>query len=153
MTSESNGLAELEGRIKKDIPLARHLGLSLASYDGACITLNAPLDGNSNHRDTAFAGSLDAVATLAGWSLMSLMLKELGVDGEVVIQNCTVSFVRPVTADFSARCWKPAAHAIADFAAMLLKRGRARMELEAIIGERLDPAVRFFGRYVAILKD
>ena len=143
-------LAELQGFLTREIPLSRHLGLTVDGYDGVCLTLSAPLSGNHNHRDTAFAGSLNALATLTGWGVMWIVLGELGVAGQIVIQSCTVSFLRPVTSDFSARCRKPATAELATFAATLAKRGKARLELEATIEEGDQVAVRFHGRYAAL---
>ena len=150
MSTESRRLSELQSLLNREIPLTRHLGLRVESYDGRCLTLGAPLAGNRNHTDTAFAGSLNALTTLAGWALVWIILAELNVAGQILIQGSTVSYRRPVTADFSACCCKPAPARLATFAATLAKRGKARLELEATIADRGQEAVHFRGRYAAL---
>ena len=59
--------AALEKRILTDIPLARHIGVRVVEFDGSSLALGAPLAANSNHKGTAFGGSLFSLAVLAGW--------------------------------------------------------------------------------------
>jgi thioesterase domain-containing protein len=50
--------------------------LLVDSYDQGRLTLKAPFAPNINDKGTVFAGTLNAVATLAGWSLLWLILRE-----------------------------------------------------------------------------
>ena len=130
-----------------EIPLSQALGLRVVSGDGG-LTLHAPLAPNINHKDTAFAGSLNAVLTLAGWGLLWLLLERAELRAKVVIQDSQVDYLRPVTADFTAVCAEPADEVVERFLTTLRRHGRARLALDATISERGDVAVRFCGRYV-----
>jgi thioesterase domain-containing protein len=146
-----NKLLNLEKFLLSEIPITRHLGLSVASYEDGCLTLNAPLDENSNHISTVFAGSLNAVMTLAGLGQFWLMLKEYGYEAQIVIQNSVVEYVRPVTKSFGARCLRPEASVIENMIKSLSRKGRARLQLTVEVVENGQRAVRFAGRYVATL--
>src|SRR6266700_646189 len=101
-------LQELQEILAREIPITQHLGISIESYDETGLTLKAPLQQNINHKSTAFAGSLNALLTLAGWGLLWLLLQERDMHAQIVIQESMSRYLRPVTRDFSARCHKPA---------------------------------------------
>ncbi len=145
-------LHALQNLFLTDIPITRHLGITIATYDDGCLTLKVPLAKNSNHHDTAFAGSINAASTLAGWGLLWLILKESRYQAQIVIQNSAIKYLRPVTSDFNVRCCKPEPAHIAKMLNALSKKGRARLELCAEIHEYGQAAVLFKGRYVAHLQ-
>ncbi len=147
-----NRLQELQETLAREIPITQHLGISIESYDDAGLTLKAPLQQNINHKSTAFAGSLNALLTLAGWDLLWLILKERDLHAQIVIQESISSYLRPVTRDFSARCHKPDPTHIARLETTLRKKGKARLELQSEITERDIVAVSFRGRYVVFLE-
>lgn len=138
----------LQATFDHEIPVTRHIGIRVASYDGERLVLSAPLEPNINHKATAFAGSLNSLVTLAGWGLIWLLLKEGDVSATIVIQDSTCSYKRPVTRDFTATCFKPDDAELAHFARMLSEKGRARLELQVEIRENDVVAVSFQGRYV-----
>jgi thioesterase domain-containing protein len=105
-----------------------------------------------NHQQTAFAGSLNALLTLAGWGQVWLILKELDLPGEIVIQDSSNKYLRPVNHDFVAVCYRPEQEQIARFATGLKKKGIARLELCANIYTDDTVAVTFKGRYVTSMK-
>ncbi len=144
-------LRALQETLYREIPLTKHLGITVESYDDERLTLKAPIEPNRNHKQTAFAGSLNAVVTLAGWGLLWLVLRELNLATTIVIQESVSSYLRPVTNDFSARCRKPDSTHLAHFENMLRKKGKARLELAAEIDEGEEVAVSFKGRYVVLL--
>ena len=141
-------LSRLQETLYAEIPITRAIGLCAEGYANGCLMLSAPLKPNINHKDTAFAGSINAVATLAGWSLLWLVLDEASLSGKVVIQDSRIQYLRPITGDFGARCCLPAPERVAQFLTVLRRRKRARIELEAEIWEAQMPAVKFAGRYV-----
>lgn len=144
-------LRALQETLYREIPITKHLGITVESYDDEQLTLKAPIEPNRNQKQTAFAGSLNAVVTLAGWGLLWLVMGELGLATTIVIQESVSSYLRPVTGDFSARCRKPDSTRFAHFENMLRKKGKARLELLAEIDEREKVAVSFKGRYVVLL--
>ena len=144
-------LAALKKKLRTEIPATRRLGIELVCCDDGALVLKAPLAPNRNDKGTAFAGSLSAVATLAGWSAIWLALRDTGLAGVIVIQDCAIRYLRPVTRDFEARCPKPAPAQLARLLAALRKHGKARLKLRIAIRQGGADAVTFAGRYVVWL--
>ena len=151
MRDETHNLArELEAVLHHEIPLSRQMELVVRFYDGERLALGAPLAPNVNHKATAFAGRLTAVATLTGWGATWLLLREQGMSGVIVIQESTTRYLLPVTGDFTAICRLPAARVIERFLAGLRRRGKSRLPLLVEIRDGADRvAVAFSGSYVA----
>ena len=141
-------LRALQATLASEIPISNAIGLTVVSCDQDGLTLAAPLGPNINHKDTAFAGSLNAVLTLAGWSLLWLIADAEAIPAKVVIQDSGIRYLRPVTRDFAARCRMPAPGDVERFLLILRRKGRARLELQADIVEDDAIAVAFSGRYV-----
>ncbi|HEU4785693.1 MAG TPA: thioesterase domain-containing protein [Ktedonobacterales bacterium] len=150
-TDEQHELArELEAVLHHEIPLSRQMGLTVHRYDGVCLTLQAPLAPNINHKATAFAGSLTAVMTLAGWGTVWLLLAERGLHGTIVIQESSTRYQLPVGNDFTASCRVPQADEAERFLVGLRRRGKARLALKVeILDGHGRVAVAFTGMYVA----
>jgi thioesterase domain-containing protein len=111
--------------------------------------LRMPLAPNRNHKGTAFAGSLSALTTLAGWSLLWLALRDAGEAAHVVIQDSTMRYLLPVHSDALATAEAPSAEAMAGMLAMLARRGRARIAVQVVVRDVDGVEVgRFGGRYV-----
>jgi len=143
-------LRALRTKLRRDMPITKALGLRVVGRDGLGLILSTPLAPNINHKGTAFAGSLNATATLAGWGTIWLVLREHGITSHVVIQDSAVHYIRPVTGDFTAHCKPPSAHAMDRLVKSVVKKGRGRIELDVTIADASGDAVRFHGRYVAI---
>jgi thioesterase domain-containing protein len=147
-----SAIQELQSVLLRTIPLTQHIGLSVISYEAGQLVLKAPLTPNINHQQTAFAGSLNALLTLAGWGQVWLILKELDLTGEIVIQDSSSNYLRPVNHDFVAACFRPEQEQIVRFTTGLQKKGIARLELCANIYTDDSVAVTFKGRYVISIK-
>jgi thioesterase domain-containing protein len=141
-------LYELQETLSHEIPITRHLGIRVVSYDNGSLVLKAPLEQNINHAGTAFAGSLNALVTLSAWGQLWLVLKELNLLATIVIQDSTSSYLLPVSNDFSAICHKPERAQIARLEQSLIRKGKARIELCAQIYNHHEIAMSFKGRYV-----
>jgi thioesterase domain-containing protein len=141
---------QLETTLHRQIPLTRAMHLHVQSYDGRELRLRAPLGPNVNHVTCAFGGSLAAATTLAGWGMLWIVLREAGVAGQIVIQESTLSYVRPVTEDFIAACHHPSEKAVKHLLTMLARKGKGRINLQAEIMQGTRPCVSFHGRYVVV---
>jgi thioesterase domain-containing protein len=144
-------LKDLERTLHTEIPLTRAMGVSVAHFDATGLTLRAPLEPNINHKSTAFGGSLATLATLAGWGLLQLLLREQQ-PVTVVIQESSVQYLRPVAEDMQATCAMPQAGELEKFLRTLARKGMARIELEVLIPAGGETAVIFRGRFVAFEK-
>lgn len=139
---------KLQHTLQTEIPITSALGLEVIAYEHGCLSLSAPLAPNINHKDTAFAGSINAVVTLAGWSLLWCLLDEADLAAKIVIQDSSIQYLRPVAADFTARCCLPEQAQVMRFLTMLHKKHRSRIELQAEVWAAEVCAVSFRGRYV-----
>ncbi len=122
-------LEEITAYLQDHIPLSRHIGAVVHTYDGASIRLGAPLEPNLNHRSTAFGGSLSALAILSGWALLHLALGERGIPNRLVIQRSSIDFRKPVDGDFAVTSALPAAAEWDRFLATLARHDRARVSV------------------------
>jgi thioesterase domain-containing protein len=142
----------LQETLEHEIPLTRAIGIAVARYDSFGLTLRAPLAPNTNHKSTAFAGSLNAAATLAGWGFVWLILRERSLRGTVVIQDSTTQYRLPVRDDFVASCHAPPPEQLDAFVAALRRRGKARISLAVEVRNGDErTAVAFTGSYVVFL--
>ena len=142
-------LTELERILHVEIPRSRAMGVRVVRADQNGMVLGAALAPNLNHKQTAFGGSLNSLATLACWGLIQLLVRDRGPAVTVVIQESSVQFLKPVMRDFEAICPPPPAAALEKFLRTLEHKGRARLELEATIHSSGEIALRFRGRFVA----
>jgi thioesterase domain-containing protein len=126
--------AEITRYLHEHIAITRQLGASVDAYDGASVRIVAPLGPNLNHRQTAFGGSLAALAILAGWTLVHLALRERGTDARLVIQRSEVDFDAPVDGDLVVSAALPPAPQWERFLAMLERHSRARVRVRGTIG-------------------
>lgn len=145
-------VAAIERYLHEHIPLSRHLGTRVLAAAADAVRLSAPLAPNLNHRQTAFGGSLSALAILAGWTLVWVTLGRERFTGRIVIQSNTIDYVAPAETDFAAVCRAPAPERWERFRAALAERGRGRIELDVELTAGARRVADFRGRYVAILR-
>jgi thioesterase domain-containing protein len=124
------------------------MGAQVASYDGREVLVTAPLAPNHNHLGTAFGGSLSALATLAGYALLWLELRDPAA--HVVIRRSNIQFHRPVRGELRATCHVPEVAILASFRETFARKGKARLDLRVEIMEDGALAVEFTGTFVAV---
>ena len=134
---------------RQRMPITAALHVSVVTVSDSELRLGMPLAPNRNHKGTMFAGSLSALATLAGWSTLWLLMQEADPESHLVIQDATIRYLRPVRTDATARAVMPE-RAIRDkLLATYQRRGRARIPVEATIHDTGNELVASFrGRYV-----
>ena len=143
-----NALRETTAYLHEHIPLTRAMGVEVAIYDDTQLVITAPLGPNHNHLGTAFGGSLNAVATLAGYVLLWLELKDR--DAHIVIRKSSIEFHRPVRGEIRARCRIPEPVALSGFREAFIRKGKGRLELRVEIFAEEAIAVEFTGTFVAV---
>ena len=146
--SNAQQLRETEEFFHQQIPITRAMGVRVAAQDGRQLTLVAPIALNHNHLGTAFAGSLSAVATLAGYGLLWLELRDRAC--HLVIRQSSLSFRRPVRKEIVAICRRPDEEMLRTFKDEFAQRGKARIGLDVTIEEDGLVAVEFKGLFVAL---
>jgi len=138
--------------LRTQIPLINHMGFKPLQYDGRSLVMSAELEPNINDKGTGFGGSLATVATLCGWSMVTLYRREQGFDNDVVIHTSELEYLRPVTGDFAAHVALPDTEALATFDAKMAERGKARLDLIIEVRQGEKVAMRLNGSYVAMEK-
>ena len=140
----------LERYLDEHIPITRALGVRVLDAGAAGVRLRAALEPNLNHRQTAFGGSVSAVAILAAWGVLRVLLDGETPVPQIVIQRNHVEYLAPISDDFEAYCAAPPPEQWERFARALAQRGRARIELGAEVTAGGKVAARFQGTYVAL---
>lgn len=131
------------------LPITTALGIAVAELDAQHLALTMPLTPNRNHKGTVFAGSLSALATLTGWSVVWLALREAGVSAHVVIQDAQIRYLAPARSDVTATAAFPDAATWQRALNGLRRRGKARLTLGAALRDvGGDVVATFSGRYV-----
>lgn len=144
-------LADLQQVLEQEIPMCAQMGIRVADYTAGGLAMTLPLEANRNHQQSAFAGSLNALCTIAGWGTIYLILRKLGCEGNIVIRRSTIKYHRPVVRpEILARCLPVEPLAEQHFAEMYEEKGQAKLDLAVEIPGDDRPAVSFTGSYVVI---
>lgn len=143
-----DSLHETETFLHDQIPLTRAMGVEVRSWDGQELCIAAPLEPNHNHLGTAFGGSLSALATLAGYSLLWLLLGDR--EAHIVIRESSMRYRHPVRGELRALCRHPGDEAWQAFHAQFTSSGKARLTLQVEIVEDDRVCVEFEGVFVAL---
>jgi thioesterase domain-containing protein len=144
-------LSELQATLEREIPMSAQMGIRVHQGDADGLVMRLPLSPNRNHQQTAFAGSLNALCTIAGWGSVYLLLKELGRRGNIVIRRSTIKYQEPVTAsEIYARCHPVNPAARQYFLEMLDDKGQAKLDLTVEVAGAEGSAVVFSGSYVVL---
>jgi thioesterase domain-containing protein len=146
------GVDYLQDRIDREFPLARHIHVSVDSAHDGAVVLRAPFAPNSNHKETAFGGSLFCVAVLTGWAWATRYIEARGLSADAVIQESTIHYLKPVHGEFQGSLEAPPPEQLEKFLKMLLRRGRGRIHLHVEIHGGQTLAARFDGVFVAALR-
>ncbi len=139
---------ETERYLHAKIPLARAMGVEIENCGAAEFVLTAPLAPNHNHLGTAFGGSLAAIATLAGYGFLWILLGDR--DSHIVIRDSSIRYHRPVRGRIRAVCVAPGIDIMEPFLAAFRAKGKARISLDVTIAEDGETCVSFTGEYVAL---
>ena len=144
-------LEELQATLEREIPMTAQMGIRVIEGGLDGLVMRMPLDPNRNHQQTAFAGSLYSLCTIAGWGYVFLLLRELDRSGSIVIHRSTIKYLEPVmTSEISARCSAATAGESQYFLEMLDDKGQTKLELAVEVPGKMGPAVSFKGSYVVL---
>jgi thioesterase domain-containing protein len=133
------------------MPPSAALGLRADRFDGECLRLSAPLSANVNDKDCAFGGSIAGVMTLAGWGLVMLKLKRLGIAAEVYVADSRIRYLAPLYDDLVAESRLPDAGAWASAVTCYGLHHRARISLDATMLDARGATVATLHARYAIL--
>lgn len=95
---------ELQTTWHETIPISAQMGIKLHQYSGKTLETRASLNKNINLHGTMFAGSIFSLATLTGWGMIFLELKEKNLSGEIVLGDANIHYHKPITMQPRALC-------------------------------------------------
>lgn len=144
-------LDELQATLEREIPMSAQMGIRVLGGGPDGLTMRMPLSPNRNHQQTAFAGSLSALCTIAGWGYVFLLLRQLGRCGNIVIHRSTIKYAEPVTSpEIDALCRAVTPAETQYFLEMLDDKGQTKLEVSVEVAGKNGAAVSFRGSYVVL---
>src|SRR5690606_29669592 len=114
------------------------------------VILGAPLGPIINDRETAFGGSMSALAILSAWSLLHVKLTAGGYRTRLVIQRNSMSYGKPVLGYFTAHAKSPEPAQWQAFTRMLERKGRGRISVSSVLLYEGDEVGALEGEFVAL---
>lgn len=142
--------AELTEYLHRHIPLTASMELVVRKVEPLRVILSARLEPNLNHEQTAFGGSISAVAMMAGWSILRQRFFGEPEVPTLVVHRSESRFEKPVTADFEAYVTDMTEEKWDEFRTCLERHGKARIELNSVVTCNDQICARLVGRYVAL---
>jgi len=140
---------KLQNYLYNHIPITSAMGVEVRQCTYDQVVLFAPLAPNINHRDTVFGGSASTLAILSAWALLHVRLANEPVTPRLVIQHNTMSYDKPIAGDFYAVCHYDTQSEWERFSKTLARRGRARINVAAVLQCGTEVVANFEGRFVA----
>ena len=131
------------------IPLSAFMQLDIEQFDGSTLYCNAALAPNQNLHHTMFAGSIYTLATLTAWGLVYLQLKDLGLEGDIVLADGQIRYQAPLRHQPRARASLLQAQGSLQALAQG-KKVRQSLKVELLDGEQ--KVAEFEGRFVVLPK-
>jgi thioesterase domain-containing protein len=144
--------AVLEREMRDTIPLARAMDMSIVAYDGASLTIAAPLAPNINDKGCAFGGSLASLMTLAGWALVRLAVDARTLSADIYVQDSAIRYLAPVRDDFRVVARHADGAPFDAFLDALAARGKARLRVHCEVAVRGGTAATLEAGFVALAR-
>lgn len=139
--------SQLQQAWYQHISLSKKMGIRISQYTGKKFMTTMPEIGNQNPHHTLFAGSLFTLATLTGWGLIWLLLRERQLSGTIILADAHIRYIKPVIGQPGA---------VADLSSLagdldrLAQGSKARMQLEVeLFGNNTKGAI-FKGVYLVL---
>ncbi len=125
-------------QLYQQVPLTQAMQVQWQSYDQHSLKLKVPLAPNRNDKNTAFAGSITALASITGWALLTLWQQEQKLFLPVAIYDAHFIFQKPITEDFSAAVSLPTESELSLITETIHKNKNARVNLDVdiVVGEQ-----------------
>jgi thioesterase domain-containing protein len=139
--------AELQERWAEQIPISDKMAIKVNQYTGYQFECCAQLNPNLNPHNTLFAGSAFTLTTLTGWGMAWLLMRERGLEGDIVLVDSRIRYRKPVTKN-------PVAYTSLDDISgdldRLVSGRKARIVVNVTIRSGDVDAVTFIGTYMLI---
>ncbi|MEM0912784.1 MAG: bifunctional GNAT family N-acetyltransferase/thioesterase [Pseudomonadota bacterium] len=140
---------ELQETWQEGIPISEQMGIKLYKYTERTFETRASLNKNINHHGTMFAGSIYSLATLTGWGMIFLQLKQKQLSGEIVLGDASIHYHKPITMKPRAVCNVESINTNFDLIESR-KKCPVSLNVEILDGER--SVADFYGKYWVLPK-
>lgn len=141
---------EFQEFLCEKIPILKAIQFDVLEINSCKVKLRAKLEPNKNHMGIAFAGSINTLMTLCGWSSVYANISEIDSDAKIVLQKSSVRYIAPIKNDFTAECILQNEDEKNDFFKMYNKRGKSKLEVKVRCYDKETLCAEFQGKYVAI---
>lgn len=141
--------AELQQTFWQTIPLSAYMQLKVQSVNRQQLVCTASLAPNINLHQTMFAGSIYTLGTLTGWGMVWLLLKDQQLDGDIVLADGHIRYLKPVAGQAEGRCLRHQHHP--DFSALAQQR-KAKLDVKVGIFCDDNQVAVFEGRFAVLPK-
>ncbi|CAM2875446.1 bifunctional GNAT family N-acetyltransferase/hotdog fold thioesterase [Vibrio rarus] len=138
---------ELQKRWEEQIPISDKMGIKINQYTGYKFECVAQLNSNLNPHNTMFAGSAFTLATLTGWGMAWLLMKERNLHADIVLADSNIRYRHPVKESPKA---STSLDGISGDLDRLEGGRRARIIINVLIYSGTLEAVEFTGTYVLL---
>lgn len=136
--------------LTEQIPITNSLEVRVDSADFDKVVLKAPLQPNHNHMGTAFGGSISMLLILSGYTWLYNRMSDEAPSAHVILRKSDVDYLAPVDEDMTITCLAPSDKDFQQFAEHFRRKGRARIELEAIISTSKGVTSKMTGQFVLV---
>ncbi len=135
---------ELQDTWMEQIPISGHMGIKIHKYTERTFETRASLIKNINLHGSMFAGSIYSLATLTGWGMIFLQLKQKQLDGDIVLGEASIHYNKPITAKPRAVCNIESVEAKFEY---LPKLRKCPVSLHVEILDNETSVADFYGKY------
>jgi thioesterase domain-containing protein len=135
---------QLQTTWHETIPISEQMGIKLHQYTGKTLESRASLNKNINLHGSMFAGSIFSLATLTGWGMIFLQLKEKKIEGEIVLGDGNIHYHKPITMQPRALCHIESLSGKFD---LLKKNKKCHIKLQVAILDGDNAVAEFSGVY------
>jgi thioesterase domain-containing protein len=138
---------DLQKRWEEQIPISDKMGIKISQYTGYKFECMAQLNPNLNPHNTMFAGSAFTLATLTGWGMTWLLMKERNLTADIVLADSNIRYRHPVEESPVATT---SLDGISGDLDRLANGRRARVVISVTIFSGKQAAVEFVGTYMLL---
>lgn len=138
---------ELQETWKNQIPISAAMGIKIHQYTGAQFEVRAALNANLNLHNTMFAGSIYCLATLTGWGMVHMQMREQVLKGDIVLAKGDISYRKPIT-----NLPRATVHIndVKGDVAVLAKKRKAKLEVMVRLFDEHEECGQFNGIFVVL---
>ncbi|WP_020560189.1 YiiD C-terminal domain-containing protein [Thiofilum flexile] len=141
---------DLQAYLTTHIPLTQAMQIQVLSIASDELILQAPLEPNKNPHHTVFGGSIATILTVAAWSLVHTRLESEQLKSTLVVRRSALEYERPIAGAFTARAYFAAPEQWEHFTQTFHQKGKAKLEVLAVLEYANQVCARFKGEFVAL---